>query len=116
MELINRFVPELRSADRKIKATVEKHSTKTTASKETTKPARCKSDIIENLSSSTITDIEKQVLEKGLNVCPTTILPNQEKLLDDLYFFCRKLRLKEFFYKEPSETVNNESSQQLEDE
>ena len=62
---------------------------------------KCKNNtnsVIHNLSKVTLTLLEKQVLEKGLNFCPTTKDIDTEKLLDDLYFFCRKLRLKEHFH------------------
>ena len=35
---------------------------------------------------------------KRLNFCPATEERNKEQLLGDLYFFCRKLKLREYFY------------------
>ena len=54
-------------------------------------------DTIQNLSSVSLSPAEISVLEKGLNFCPTVKAPNAERLLDDIYFFCRKLKLKEYF-------------------
>ena len=81
--------------------------------KRAAKTLRAKSCMIENLSHITISEAEKKVLEKGLNFCPTTTSPDRLKLLDDLYFFCRKLRLKDFFHKsEPlSRSLNNDGQQ-----
>ena len=59
----------------------------------------CSFDVkLTNLSDINLNAIEQNVLEKGLNFCPTVKSPNKIQLLDDLYLFCRKLRLKEFFY------------------
>ena len=55
-----------------------------------------------------LTALEQDVLEKGFNFCPSTKIPEKTRLLDDLYSFCRKLKLKEYFYnpdkKEPVTT------------
>ena len=56
------------------------------------------SDTICNSSSTKLSESEISLLNKALNFCPTTKEPNKEKLLDDLYFFCRKLNPKEYFY------------------
>ena len=69
---------------------------------------RPKREPLENMSKVTIIVTERQVLEKGLNFCPTTKSPDRIKLLDDLYCFCRKLCLKEFFYH--PETTNGTTS------
>ena len=56
-------------------------------------------DAICNISSTKLSESEISLLNKGLiNFCPTTKEPNKEQFLDDLYFFCRKLKLKEYFY------------------
>ena len=55
-------------------------------------------DTICNISSTKLSESEISLLNKGLNFCPSTKQPNKEQLLDDLYFFCRKLKLKEYFY------------------
>ena len=57
-----------------------------------------KSDIIQNVSSCSLSADEISVLEKGLNFCPTVKAPDTINLLEDLYFFCRKLKLAEFFH------------------
>ena len=56
------------------------------------------SDTICNISSTKLGETEISLQNKGLiNFCPTTKEPNKEQLLDNLYFFCRKLKLKEYF-------------------
>ena len=55
-------------------------------------------DTICNISSTKLSESEISLLNKGLNFCPSTKEPNKEQLLDDLYFFCRKLNLKEYFH------------------
>ena len=55
-------------------------------------------DTICNISSTKLSESEISLLNKGLNFCPSTKEPNKEQLLNDLYFFCRKLKLKEYFY------------------
>ena len=62
------------------------------------------------MSSARLSKSELSVLEKGLNFCPTSKEPNRIKLLDDLYFFCRKLRLKEYFYSSESDNTDVEST------
>ena len=54
-------------------------------------------DTICNISSTKLSESKISLLNKGLNSCPSTKEPNKEQLLDDLYFFCRKLKLKEHF-------------------
>ena len=44
-----------------------------------------------------MTETEKSVLEKGLNFGVTEKHINKESLLEDVYKFSRKLRLREFF-------------------
>ena len=62
------------------------------------------SDTTCNISSTKLSESEISLLNKGLNFCPSTKQPNKEQLLDDLYFFCRKLKLKEYFYGRYSST------------
>merc|ERR1719494_133873 len=57
-----------------------------------TKKTKNQSGIIQNLSNGVLNSAEISVLEKGLNFCLTTKTPKTEQLMDDLYFFCRKLR------------------------
>ena len=71
------------------------------------------SDIVCNLSTTKLSTDEMSVLEKGLNFCPTVKAPNINKTLDDLYFFCRKLRLKEHFY-DPDQGNNIPSNNETE--
>ena len=62
-----------------------------------------------NLSNYTLTNSEKNVLEKGLNFCPSVKDINKLSILEDTYKFCRKMRLKEHFYtdKETQQENNN---------
>ena len=61
-------------------------------------------DTICNISSTKLSESEISLLNKGLNFCPSTKEPNKEQLLDGLYFFCRKLKLKEYFYGDDTTT------------
>ena len=63
--------------------------------------------IIYNISNATLTTSEKSLHEKGLNFCPTTPSFNKTKLLDDVFWFCRKMRLSEFFWN--TDDLNNNS-------
>ncbi len=79
--------------------TIRKHPEKVIKSPEQSRPKnKCKSDIILNISSTTLTMTEQNVLEKGFNLCPSIKLPDKMRVLDDLYRFCRKLKLKEYFF------------------
>ena len=53
-----------------------------------------RTDTICNISSTKLSESEISLLNKGLSFCPSTKELNKEQLLDDLYFFCRKLKLK----------------------
>ena len=55
-------------------------------------------DTLSNISLTKLSEPEISSLNKGLNFCPSTKKPNKEQLLDDLYFFCQKLKLKQYFY------------------
>ena len=55
-------------------------------------------DTICNISSAKLSESEISLLNKGFNFYPSTREPNKEQLLDNLYFFCQKLKLKEYFY------------------
>ena len=50
-----------------------------------------------NLSKKVLTTSEVSLLEKGLNFGITEKTINKESLLDDVYKFQRKLKLKEYF-------------------
>ena len=50
-----------------------------------------------NISSTKLIESDISVLNKGLNFALSTKEPNKEQLLDDLYFFCRNLKLKKSF-------------------
>ena len=55
-----------------------------------------------NMSSESLSKSQIRLLCKGLKFTPTPI-SNQPELEKDVDEFCRKLRLKEFFYQEQSE-------------
>ena len=69
-----------------------------------------KSDIIFNLSKEALSLAEQNVLEKGFNFCPTTKFPDKNRVLDDVYSFCRKLMLKEYFHNDTKEDTTSENS------
>ena len=64
-------------------------------------------DIIYNLSGVPLSNSEISVLSKGLNFCPTTKDPNYEEILDDMFSFCRKQRLKHHFHNKTITKDNN---------
>ena len=55
------------------------------------------SSVIVNLSDVKLTEAEKSVLEKGLNFSTVEKHIDKTTLLDDIYSFARKLKLKAFF-------------------
>ena len=115
--LTNRFITDYPkentaniSTTKKINAN-DAHNQKAENELPTAKNTRkCTSDIIQNLSNIELTSAEQSILEKGLNFCPTTKSPNKTKLLDDLYFFCRKLKLKEYFFDHSKTTTSSSNS------
>ena len=66
--------------------------------------------IIFNISKSKLTSAETKVLEKGLNFCPTTKDLDSKSLMNDLFSFCRKMRMREFFYKDATESLVNHTN------
>ena len=58
-----------------------------------------KSNVV-NISSRKLTQEEVQVLELGLNFCPSVKHFNKEQLADDFYWFIRRLKLREYFHEE----------------
>lgn len=68
-----------------------------TTVQETTDP---ESTVI-NLSSSTLSPAETNLLSKGLNFCPTPHTANQLEVSQDLTQFYRRIRLREFFLDSP---------------
>ena len=60
-----------------------------------------KSSVIKNLTHNPYRPLSKDeiaVLELGLSFSPSKRFYNKEKLTEDLYWFIRKLKLKEFFF------------------
>ena len=64
------------------------------------------SSIIFNISKTTLSTSEKSVLEKELNFCPSTPSLDKNRLLDDIFEFCRKIRLNEFFQRKKAKDEN----------
>ena len=60
-----------------------------------------------NISNLQISDIEKSVLEKGLNFCPTQYKMQKHDFYKDVENFKRNISLKVFFHKEDN-TENTE--------
>ena len=60
-------------------------------------PKSSSGSILVNLSNVKLTEDEKSVLEKGLNFGVAEKSVNKEALLDDVYKFTRKLKLRAFF-------------------
>jgi hypothetical protein len=94
ISLYNRFVPA------KAPDTPANTTEIAEAKKQPLNPPKngCKSDIVYNISKASLSLVEQDVLEKGFNFCPSLKSPDKPRLLDDLYRFCRKLKLKEHFY------------------
>ena len=55
-------------------------------------------DTVCNVPSTKLSESEISLLNKGLYFCPSAKEGGKEQLLDNLYLFCRKLKLKEYFY------------------
>ena len=73
---------------------------------ETTKPILQKHQItavVHNISGIKLHKDELSLLEKGLNFCPSHKSLDTDQLLDDIYFYCRNLRLKEHFFNDDQE-------------
>ena len=66
--------------------------------------------IIFNISGKQLLPSEKSILEKGLNFCPETPGYNKLKLMDNLFWFCRNLRLREFFHEDTRTATNNNNT------
>ena len=60
------------------------------------------SDTIFNLSRNVLTDSEIKVLEKGFEYAPIQCKINEPELRNDFEEFCRRMRLKWYFRKEPT--------------
>ena len=60
-----------------------------------------------NLSNITLSEAETSLLAKGLSFCPTPPKLDSFQLKTDLGVFCRRLRLKEFFYDEEADVTDN---------
>ena len=80
----------------------------------TKKPSRTTKNfddsIIFNISEKQLLPSEKSGLEKGLNFCPETPGYNKLKLMDDLFWFCRNLRLRELFREDTGTAANNNNT------
>ena len=56
--------------------------------------------IVVNLSSRNLTETENSLLSKGLSFCPTPVGIDEYTLRKDVLEFVRRIRLKEYFYKD----------------
>ena len=56
-----------------------------------------------NLTKRSLTETEKSVLELGLTFCPSQKNLNKEQLALDLFNFIRRLKLREHFFRNPSQ-------------
>ena len=59
-----------------------------------------------NLSDHILSESEYNLLKRGLKFCPTPTSNNADQNTIDLFNFCRRLRLREFFY---DKNINNPS-------
>ena len=89
IELTNRFISSIKTKNPKV---IENHS-----SNNTLKKSKQITPVIHNISGITLSDPELTILEKGLNFCPSTDKLKKDELLDDIFNFCRNMRLKEHF-------------------
>jgi hypothetical protein len=67
---------------------------------QTPEPVPASSTVV-NLSSSTLSDAEHNLLSRGLKFCPTPPDVNQVELSQDLTQYYRRIRLREFFLDAP---------------
>ena len=56
-----------------------------------------------NLSQYKLTPTQVKVLSKGLTFCPTPNTPEISDIIDDIYDFTRKLRIKLHFRDKPQD-------------
>ena len=63
-----------------------------------------------NLSQRELSADEISVLELGLNFCPSVQHYNKEQLAEDCYNFIRRLKLREYFYKDEVTTPEDDIS------
>ena len=66
--------------------------------------------IIFNILEKQLSPSEKSVSEKGLNLCPEKPGYNKLNLMDNLFWFCRNLRLREFFHEDTGTGTNNNNT------
>ena len=67
--------------------------------------------LVHNISNITLDTNEIALLEKGLNFSPSYKDVNQEELLDDVFTYCRNIRLKHYFQQQ--NVANNSSMNNL---
>ena len=66
--------------------------------------------IIFNILEKQLSPSEKSVSEKGLNLCPEKSGYNKLNLMDNLFWFWRNLRLREFFHEDTGTATNNNNT------
>ena len=109
--LRNRYTP-LQS-----KTKMKANSTNSTSTNTVTPKTKHQiSQVVHNISKSTLSSHEMSLLEKGLNFCPSTKDVDTEELLDDAFAYCRKLRLKHYFDNSADAEKNIDELQKDEEE
>ena len=69
--------------------------------------------VVHNISNVHLSSHEMNLLEKGLNFCPSSKDINAEELLDDTFNYCRNLRLKHYFATTASNGTHNSSEESV---
>ena len=69
----------------------------------------CSKTVI-NLSSHQLTEHQSNVLSKNINFCPTPSRVNTVELSNDIFKFCRRLRLAEYFFDKDDDITDETTS------
>ena len=64
------------------------------------------SQVVHNLSQYRLSSEEMALLEKGLNFSPSAKEINKEELLDDVFSYCRNVRLRHFFHNDEKDKMH----------
>ena len=71
------------------------------------KPMEPPPTTVVNLSNHELSDAETKLLKRNLKFCPTPKKVDNSKIASDTYLFNRKMRLKEYFYDQSLENIQN---------
>ena len=112
VEISNRFTPTPTRATKNNKTEKRTVKDQTTNPKTTSSTSKNTSSdsIVFNISGKKLTNSETSALEKGPNFAPTTKMPNKENVLNDVYAFCRKAKLRDFFHSDEDEEEKPDES------